>query len=84
MRKMFLCLLIVALSPLVLFGQRTTGTISGTVTDPSGAVVPNAKVTATYTATGAPNSADTNASGFYVISNLQPGPYRLDVAVTGF
>ena len=85
MRNVFLCLLLVALSPIVLFGQRgTTGAISGSVTDPSGAVVPNAKVTATNTATGVPTSVNTNASGFYSITNLEPGPYRLDVAVAGF
>jgi hypothetical protein len=76
MRLVFLCLLAVALSPLVLFGQRTSATISGTVTDPSGAVVPQAKVTATNTATGTATSVNANASGFYVVSNLQPGPYR--------
>lgn len=85
MRNVCLCLLLVALSPIVLFGQRgTTGAISGSVTDPSGAVVPNAKVTATNTATGVPTSVFTNASGFYSITNLDPGPYRLDVAVEGF
>ncbi len=84
MRHLFLCLLLVALSPLVLFGQRTAATLSGTVTDPSGAVVPNAKVTATSTSTGAATSAIANASGFYVIPNLQPGPYKLDVAAAGF
>jgi hypothetical protein len=84
MKQVFLLLLAVTLSAVVLFAQRTAATISGTVTDPSGALVPNAKVTATNTATGAPTSVNTNASGFYVTPDLQPGPYRLDVAVAGF
>ncbi len=84
MRNVFVYLLIVALFPAVLFGQRTTGAISGAVTDPSGAVVPNAKVTATNTGTGTPTSVNTNVSGFYSIPNLEPGPYRLNVAVAGF
>jgi len=84
MKHMFCCLLLVTFSPLILFGQRTTATISGAVTDPSGAVVPNARVTATNTSTGAANSVTASAGGFYVIPNLEPGPYRLDVAVTGF
>ena len=65
--------ILVAIAPTVFFGQRTSGIFSGVVTDPSGAVVPGAKVTATDTGTGTPTSADTNASGFYVIANLQPG-----------
>jgi len=84
MRRVCLLLLAMALCPLVLFGQRTTATISGAVTDPSGAVVPNAKVTATNTATGAVSRVNANSSGFYVISSLQPGPYHLEVAGTGF
>ena len=85
MRKVYGCLLVFALSPMLLFGQRgTTGTISGSVTDSSAAVVPNAKVTATNVATGVASSAIANATGFYSIPNLNPGPYRLNVVVPGF
>src|SRR5882724_4205099 len=84
MRAIFLWLLMVVLLPIALVGQRTAADISGVVTDSSGAVVPGAKVTATNIDTGVPTSADTNPSGFYVISALEPGPYRLEVNKTGF
>jgi len=62
----------------------TTGAISGTVTDPTGAVVPHATVTATNTGTGAVRTTHTNTSGEYVVSQLNPGQYRLKVTATGF
>lgn len=71
-------------APALLFGQVTTASISGTVTDPSGAVVPKSRVTAIATSTGTSTNAETNAQGFYVISHLQPGAYRLQVSKTGF
>ena len=57
-----------------MFSQTETGSISGTVTDPSGAVVTNATVTAKNTATGAVRTASTSSAGTYLISNLPPGP----------
>src|SRR5215469_10500690 len=51
------------------------GTIQGTVTDPSGAVVAGAEVTATNVATGVETSRRTNESGFFALSPLQPGTY---------
>ena len=48
-----------------------TGTITGTVADDSGAVVPGVKISATNTSTGLERSAGTNASGSYVIPTLQ-------------
>ncbi|HEX8712331.1 MAG TPA: TonB-dependent receptor, partial [Terracidiphilus sp.] len=60
------------------------GTIQGTVTDPSGAVVPNAKVTAIDNATGIATSRTTTSNGFYVISPLIPGTYTVTVSATGF
>ena len=85
MKHLSLIAFCLVLFPGLLWAQRgTTGAISGAVTDPSGAVVPSAKVTATNTATGVASSVSTNATGFYSITNLEPGPYSLDVAVTGF
>jgi hypothetical protein len=60
------------------------GTIQGTVTDPSGAVVPNATVTATNVATGIGTSRTTTSNGFYVISPLLPGGYTVIVKAAGF
>lgn len=79
----FLALLILAAAT-DLPAQRTSATISGNVADASGAVVPGAKVTATATATGALTRAVSDASGFYVLTNLAPGTYRLRVEKSGF
>lgn len=60
------------------------GTISGNVTDPTGAVVPGAKVTATETGTSFSRTATTNKNGQYVIPNLRPTRYSLTVEAKGF
>jgi hypothetical protein len=60
------------------------GTIQGTVTDPSGAVVAGAEVTATNVATGVETSRRTNESGFFALSPLQPGTYKVTIAAQGF
>jgi hypothetical protein len=60
------------------------GSIIGTVTDPSGAVVPGAKVTATNTATGRAQSTLTGASGTFSIPQVAPGTYTVTVEKSGF
>src|SRR3954463_7164169 len=60
------------------------GSIQGTVTDPSGAIVPNAAVTATNVATGVETTRQTTGAGLYVLSPLAPGEYRVRVAASGF
>jgi hypothetical protein len=67
-----------------LYAQRTITSLSGTVTDPSGAVVPEAKVTATNISTAEAATAQTHADGFYVLPSLSPGTYRLQVEKAGF
>src|SRR5271170_2562422 len=85
-----LFLFIVALAALVfvpgaLYAQTNiSGDIAGMVTDPSGAAVPGATVTATDTATGAVKVVTTGDAGAYRVSLLQPGPYTLSVADSGF
>ena len=74
----FLCL------PYSLLGQAVSGTLLGTVTDPSGASVAGATVIATQTATSVPHQGVTNQSGNYSIPNLPPGNYTVTIAVTGF
>ncbi|HWC00786.1 MAG TPA: carboxypeptidase-like regulatory domain-containing protein, partial [Bryobacteraceae bacterium] len=59
--------------------QTTTGTITGIVTDPSGAVVPNAKVTILNEAEGSTRDLATSASGVFTASNLTVGTYRVRV-----
>jgi hypothetical protein len=77
----FICLLTVSLKA---YGQTGFGTIAGQVTDPSGAAVPGAKVTVTNVDTNVSRGADTNATGYYEIMQLMPGPYALRVEMTGF
>jgi len=60
------------------------GSIEGTVTDPSGAVIPGATVEATSLATGLKITRETTAVGYYVISALPAGEYRLRVNAQGF
>lgn len=64
--------------------QEFRGTISGTVTDPSGAVVSNALVTVTETNTGTVNKTKSDASGQYVVPFLPPGTYNIAVELSGF
>lgn len=61
-----------------------SGSISGTVTDPSGATVPNAPITITNTATGQTINLTTNSSGSYTTAALRPGPYTVKVTAKGF
>ncbi len=76
-----LLLLVVAI-PRV-HGQTVSG-IVGTVTDPSGAVVSNASVTATNNATGVTTRATTTSDGTYTITDLIPGTYTVKVQKEGF
>jgi hypothetical protein len=66
------------------FAQTVTGAITGVVTDPSGAVVPGAHVTALNTGTGVKSEAQTNTSGAYTIRFLPIGPYTVSVTAPGF
>jgi hypothetical protein len=63
---------------------QSTATLQGLVTDPSGAVVPNAKVTVRSLATGAERTAQTDSEGNYQVASLQPGAYRVEVQAQGF
>jgi len=65
-------------------GQSPNGTISGIVVDPSGATVPGADILIANDATGVQYSAITNGEGLYVVPNLPPGSYRLQVTKIGF
>jgi hypothetical protein len=65
-------------------GQNITGSFLGTVTDASGASVPNARVEAVETRTGIQTRAQTDTAGFYQLTYLRPGEYRLTVSATGF
>ncbi len=65
-------------------GQVETGQILGTITDPSGAVVSGARVTAKSVSTGAVREATTNSTGLYSIPGLRPDTYDVTVEARGF
>src|ERR1700682_2668926 len=64
--------------------QAVGATLSGTVTDQTGGVVPNADVTIVNTGTADTRAAKTNADGIYSAPNLQPGTYNITVTAAGF
>src|SRR6202166_4996068 len=70
--------------PAVLRAQSTNGSISGRVTDPSKAVIADAKVAAINAGTNVRNEGATNDSGEYYLTNLPPGSYRVEIEKTGF
>jgi hypothetical protein len=78
--KILSCLAALLLASMTLSAQvGGSGTIQGTVQDPSGAALPGANVTATNLATAVTTARQTTAAGFYVLSPLQPGDYSVKV-----
>jgi hypothetical protein len=77
------CLLIV-LNGILAFGQAGRGSISGTVTDPNGAVVAGAQVVLLNPATGVTQHTVTSGAGLYTFLSLQPGVYHVTASQTGF
>jgi hypothetical protein len=66
------------------FAQFDRGTISGTIKDPQGAVVPGVTVTATSTSTQQSRTTVSDGSGFYTFPNLMPGRYDVSAELQGF
>jgi len=84
-RRLWQDVLIAALTSGLLSAQMTvTGTISGSVTDPSGQAIASAKVTATSTTTSEPRTAAANEVGAFNLVALQPGTYNIRVEHPGF
>jgi Carboxypeptidase regulatory-like domain len=83
MRAMFAFLLLLSFSP-ALFAQATFGTVTGTVTDPTGATVPNTEVVVTNEGTNVSRTATTREAGTYDVPNLNPGRYRVTAKAAGF
>jgi hypothetical protein len=71
--------------PLAILGQaQNTGTVSGNITDPTGAVISTAKVTLTSLATGQVSRVVSNAEGEYLFNDVHVGQFRLQVEAPGF
>ena len=83
-RALYICLLLVFGFAALAHAQISRGTITGIVTDPTGAVVAGARVVATEEATGSNSSAVSNKSGEYTLPFLAPGTYRVTVSNAGF
>jgi len=86
MRKLAFCFTLLALAiiaPLAIQAQ-TKGSLSGTVTDPAGAVVPGASVTIKNNATSAVRTATTGDNGVFQLSDVDPGTYTVMVENAGF
>lgn len=77
-------LMVAAAAASVALAQTITGTLRGTITDPSGAVVAGAKVIATNVATGVSTSSSSNQAGDYSIQFLPIGTYNITVTSPGF
>ncbi|HEV2176024.1 MAG TPA: TonB-dependent receptor [Terriglobia bacterium] len=89
-RRPFVCgpllaaLLCAALAPIQARAQVVGATLSGTITDPSAAVIPNSEISIKNVATGVTETVKTNAAGFYTAVNLLPGNYQIRVSASGF
>jgi hypothetical protein len=84
-KRCVLFFVLLALSVSSLMAQTaSTGALTGTIKDPSGAVVPNATVTLTSLDTAQARTATTSAEGTYQFSQLQPGNYRIRIEAAGF
>ena len=81
---LFVCFALAVLSLPPLYAQVQNGTLSGTITDPAGAVVPDAAVTLTAKATGLVLQIQSSKAGFYSFPQLLPGDYTITVDRKGF
>ena len=79
-----LMFIVLCCASVLCFAQTDRGSVSGTVTDPTGAVVTGAKVTITNTAMGTQSSTVTSGTGNYTIPQVFAGDYSVTVVATGF
>src|SRR2546422_10513551 len=77
-------LIVLSLSAGLALAHTLDTAILGTVTDPSGAVIPSASITITQPATGRTNTVTTSNGGTYEVRYLFPGEYTVEASATGF
>ena len=82
-RSLALTILAIVIASASAWAQ-ATATVSGTVRDQSGAVLPGVTITVTQQETGATRTTVSNETGSYVLPNLPLGPYRLEAVLQGF
>jgi len=75
---------LMSIAPAIMFGQHTSGSINGTVSDAEGQVIVGAEVTLTNRDTNVVSHAVTNANGEFVFLNIDPGPYTANIKKQGF
>lgn len=68
----------------IAWGQQASASLRGILTDPTGAVIPAAKIKVTQTLTNAERETETTSEGFYNFPTLPPGPYNLQASANGF
>ena len=78
------CTFLAAIAPLAAHAQEFRGTISGAITDSTGAVIPGATVTVREIHTGTLNTTKSDAAGQYVVPFLLPGDYTISATLAGF
>ena len=84
MKRLFLAVLVILTLGVAANAQTFRGAINGTVTDPSGASVPNATVKATEAATGIDHTTSTTNDGAFAIQDVPLGLYKVTITATGF
>jgi hypothetical protein len=82
--RLYLTLSLSLLFAVATFAQRDLGTLTGTVTDSSGAVVAGAKISITEQSTGVKDAVEADNTGTYIRPLLKPGIYTIEVEATGF
>lgn len=84
LNRFFLLVLMAIALCAVTASAQSTATLSGLVTDPTGAAVPHAQVVVHSLATGLDRTVTTDGAGAYVVPSLQPGDYKLQITAPGF
>jgi Carboxypeptidase regulatory-like domain len=85
MKRLALLSILIVSAHLTAYSQQAANaTLNGTISDQMGAVIANATISATQTATGIKRDAVSNADGLYVFSNMTPGDYELRIQAAGF
>ena len=83
-KLLFLFLCLTTVLGLRISAQTTSGVMTGVIADSTGAVIPGAEITITNQGTGSTRTTATDAGGYYIVPQLPPGIYQIDVSKQGF